>query len=130
VTARAIHHRSLEAHLRPAGAAVLAGAAAVVVVVHHALADLGLLVGDAGAHRGDDATGLMASDHTRLPSDAAGHGPGRLGVGAIVVQVAAAHARCLDLEDHVSWAGGRIGELSELQLPISEKDDAVYEVLR
>jgi hypothetical protein len=109
---------------------VLAGAAAVVVVVHHALADLGFLVGHAGADRGDDATGLMAGDHPRLPSDAAGHGPGRLGGGAIVVQVAAAHARGLDLEDHVSGAGSRIGKRSQLQLPIAEKDDAVHGFLR
>jgi hypothetical protein len=109
---------------------VLAVAAAVIVVVHHALADPGLLLGDTGAHRRDDAAGLVAGDHTGLPLDAAGHGPGRLRRGAIVVQVAAAHARRLDLEDHVSGAWCRIGELPELELPISEKDDASHGVLR
>jgi len=109
---------------------VLAVAAAVIVVVHHALADPGLLLGDARAHRRDDAAGLVAGDHPGLPLDAPGHGPGRLGRRAIVVQVAAAHARRLDLEDHVSGAWCRIRELPELQLPISEKNDASHGFLR
>src|SRR5262249_53367458 len=50
----------------------------------------------------------------------------RIGRGAVVVQVAAAHARGLDLEDHVARAGCRIGELSELELAISEKHDAFH----
>src|SRR5207249_3617650 len=130
VAARAEDHRAREAHLRPPRPAMLAGAAAVVVVVHHALADPGLPLGDPGAHRCDDAAGLVAGDHAGLPLDAAGHGPGRLGRGAIVVQVATAHARRLDLEDHVSGTGCRIGELSELELSISEKDDAFHGFLR
>src|SRR3984893_4992360 len=106
MTAGAVDHRSLEAHLRPARTAVLSVAAAIVMVVHHALADPGFLVGDGGAHCRDDAT--------------------RIGRGAVVVQVAAAHARGLDLEDHVARAGYRIGELSELQLAISEKPAAFH----
>src|SRR5687768_3568487 len=111
---RTVDHGSREAHLCPARPAMLAVAAAVVVMVHHALADPGLLVGDTGAHRGDDATGLVASNHAGLSLDAARHRPGRMGGGAIVVQVAAAHARCLDLEDHVPRAWRWIGELPEL----------------
>jgi hypothetical protein len=72
----------------------------------------------------------MAGDHTGLPLDAADHGPGCVGRGAIVVQIAAAHPRGLDLEDHVSGAWGRIGELSQLQLSISEKHDAFHGFLR
>ena len=56
VTAGAVDHRSLEAHLRPARAAVLAVAAAVVMVVHQALADPSFLVGDGGAHRSTSRT--------------------------------------------------------------------------
>src|SRR4030095_903561 len=103
-------------HLCPTRPAMLAGAAAVVVVVHHALADASFLLGDAGAHAGDDAAGLVAGDHAGRPPDAAGHGPARIGRGAIVVQVAAAHARGLDLEDHVPGAWCRIGEVSEVAL--------------
>src|SRR5262249_5307518 len=128
--ARAVHHRARETHLRPPGAAMLALAAAVVVVVHHALLDARFLLGDGGAQRGDDAAGLVPGDHARLPRDAARHDAARIGRGALVVQVAAAHARGLDLEDHVSGAGGRIGKLSQLQLAVSNKHDAFHGFLR
>src|SRR5262249_17931351 len=126
VTAGAVDHRSLEAHLRPARAAVLAGAAAVVMVVHHALADAGVGVGDGGAHRPDHAAGLGTGDHARRALDATRDDATRIGRGAVIVQVAAAHARGLDREDHVARAGYRIGELSELELSISEKHDAFH----
>src|SRR5262249_16661428 len=126
MTAGAVDHRSLEAHLRPAGAAVLAVAAAVVMVVHHALADPRFPVGDGAAHRRDHAAGLVTGDHAGGPLDAARDAATRIGRGAVVVQVAAAHARGLDLKDHVARAGCRIGELSELELAISEKHDAFH----
>ena len=126
VTAGAVDHRSLEAHLRPARAAVLAGAAAVVMVVHHALADPGFPVGDGGAYCHDHAAGLVTGDHAGRPLDATGDDSTRIGRGAVGVQVAAAHARGLDLEDHVARAGCRIGEPSQLQLAISEKHDAFH----
>jgi hypothetical protein len=109
---------------------VLAIAAAVVVVIHHALADAGLLLGDAGAHRRDDPARLVAGDHSGLPLDASGHRLGRLGRRAIVVQVAAAHARGLDLENHVSRARCRIRELLQLELSISDEHDAFHGLLR
>src|SRR4029077_3865891 len=126
MTAGAVDYRSLEAHLRPARTAVLAVAAAIVMVVHHALADPGFLVGDGGAHCRDDAAGLVTGNHAGRPLDATRDDSTRIGRGAVVVQVAAAHARGLDLEDHVARAGYRIGELSELQLAISEKHDAFH----
>src|SRR6185312_14087658 len=130
VAARAVDHRAREAHLRPASPAVLAVAAPVIVVVHHALADARLLLGDPGAYRGHDAAGLVAGDHAGLPLDAAGHGSARIGRSAIVVQVAAAHARGLDLEDHVPGAGCRIGELSDFQLSVSQEHNAFHGSLR
>jgi len=96
------------------------------MVVHHALADPGFLVGDGGAHCRDDAAGLVTGNHAGRPLDATRDDSTRIGRGAVVVQVAAAHARGLDLEDHVARAGCRIGELPELQLAISEKHDAFH----
>src|SRR5262249_13972650 len=96
VAAGAEDDGALETHLRPSRPAVLAGAAAVVVMVHDALADARFLLGDARADGGHDAAGLVAGDHAGRPSDTAGHSPARVGRGAIVVQVAAAHARGLD----------------------------------
>src|SRR5262245_56669857 len=127
--ARAVNDGALEAHLRPAGATVLAVATAVVVVIHHALADTRFLLGDAGTHRRHDAAWLVPGDHSGLPLDAPGHGAGRLGGRAIVVQVAAAHARGLDLEDHVSRPRCRIRELSQLEFSISEEHDAFHALL-
>src|SRR5262249_55512873 len=94
--------------------------------VHHALADPGFPVGGGGAHCRDHAAGLVTGDHAGRALDATRDDSTRIGWGAVVVQVAAAHARGLDLEDHVARAGCRIGELSELQLAISQKHDAFH----
>src|SRR5262249_21908674 len=98
----------------------------VVMVVHHALADPGFPVGDGGAHCRDHAAGLVTGDHAGRALDATRDDSTRIGRGAVGVQVAAAHARGLDLEDHVARAGCRIGELPELELAISEKHDAFH----
>src|SRR4029453_11565323 len=98
--AGAVDHRARQAHLRPAGPAMLAVAATVVVVIHHALTDSGLLVADTGTDLGHDAAGLVAGDHAGLALDTAGHGAGRMRRGTIVVQIAATHPRGLDLENH------------------------------
>jgi hypothetical protein len=96
------------------------------MVVHHALADPGFPVGDGAAHCRDHAAGLVTGDHAGRPLDATSDDSTWIGRGAVGVQVAAAHARGLDLEDHVARAGCRIGELSELELAISEKHDAFH----
>src|SRR2546425_12706859 len=98
---------------------MLAAAASLVVVIHHALADAGLTRRHAGADGGDDAAGLMPGDH-HAPLDAPGHLAGREG-GAVGVQIAAAHARRLDLEDDLARAWRGVGELPELQLAVAEK---------
>src|SRR5262245_23542228 len=102
VPAGTVDHRAGEAHLRAAGPAVLADPASVVWVVHEPPADPGRLLADAGAPRGHDAARLVPDDHARLALDAAGHRPRRPRGGAVVVQVAATHARGLDLDDRVS----------------------------
>src|SRR6516162_6714688 len=101
MASRAIDYRALQTHLRPARATMLAGAAAVIVVIHHALADPGLLLADARAHCRDDAAGLAPGDDPGLPLDAAGHCFARLCRRAISVQIGATHSRRLDLQDHV-----------------------------
>src|SRR5262249_72266 len=69
---------------------------------------------------------LVTGDHAGRALDAAGDDATRIGRGAVGVQVAAAHARGLDREDHVARAGCRIWELPELELAISEKHDAFH----
>jgi hypothetical protein len=46
--------------------------------------------------------------------------------GAIGVQVAAAHAGGFDGEDDLAWPWDGIGEFLQLELPLSEKDDAAH----
>jgi hypothetical protein len=55
------------------------------MVVHHALADPGLLVGDGGAHCRDDAAGLVTGDHAGRPLDTTRDDSARIGRGAVVV---------------------------------------------
>src|SRR2546427_9403204 len=57
----AVHRDALAAELRPAAAAVLAAPAALVVVIHHALADQSGV--NAGADGMDDTARLVAGDH-------------------------------------------------------------------
>src|SRR5436305_14670781 len=83
-------HSFFLAQLRPAGPAVIADGAALVVVHHYALADLRLLVADPGTDRGDDAARLVPGD------DRFGGGGKPAGIAArfrppVLVQVAAAH---------------------------------------
>src|SRR5262249_15871220 len=128
MAARAIDHCALQAHLRPARAAMLAGAAAVIVVIHRALADPALLLPapPAPAARRADAAGPALVEARGLPFDPARHCFAPLSRGAISVQIGATHPRRLDLQDHVPRTRGRIGELPQLQLTVSEKHDALH----
>ena len=122
--------RLLLAQLRPARAAVLAHRAAFVVVHHDALADAGHLVADAGADRGDDAAGLVpADDRVRVDRQPADCGPARFGP-AVLVQIAAAHARGLHLDDDFARPRGRVGKLHQLDLPLAREDNAAHGSLR
>ncbi len=126
VIAEAIDDRAVQAHLRPACAAVLAGATAVIVMIHHPLADPALVLADARTHRCDDAAGLVSGNHAGLLPDAARRCAVRLSRPAIRVQIGAAHPGRLDLQDHIPGTRGRIGELPQRQLAVSEKDDALH----
>jgi hypothetical protein len=129
VGGHAIDQETRPAELRPADAAVLADPAAAIVVVHHAHADLGLGFGDARPDRGDHAAGLVAGDD-RLGQIAQAQRPLRLaGCGAIELEIAAAHARRLDLEHHVARTRGRVRELPQLKLPVTQKYDAFHPCL-
>src|SRR5579871_29160 len=112
--------RNLLAELLPAGAAMVALRAALIMVHHHALADLGFLRPDTGTDRNHHTAGLMAGDHVSLPHrDAAGLGA-VLGA-TVLVQVAAAHARRLHFDNDIVGVGGRIGELHQFQFTLAMK---------
>jgi hypothetical protein len=98
------------------------------VVVHHALADAPLGLADAGAERRDHPAGLVARDHL-LAAAAQAEGGRLVAVRAIEFEIAAAHAGGLDLQHHLARTGRRIGEVSELELPVAGEDDSAHGTL-
>src|SRR5439155_19807553 len=102
-------HRLLLAQLRPPRATLVAHGAALVMMHHDALPDLRLGGADAGADGRDDAARLVAGD------DRFGRGRQAADRGAalrpaVLVQVAAAHAGGLHLDDDLALARRRVGE--------------------
>src|SRR5262249_30241856 len=126
VAVRTEYRGAVEAHLRPAGAAVLAGAAAGVVMVHHALPDARLLLGNARAERDHHAAGLVPGDHGLRAARKARGGVARLEARAIHVQVRATHARGLDLEHDIARPRRRIGKLAQRELAVTEEGYAEH----
>src|SRR5271165_4524181 len=123
-------HRLFLAQLRPAGSAVLAHRAALVMVHHDALADPRHLLADLGADRCDDAAGLVAADdRVRVDRQAADRLAARFGA-AILMQIAAAHPRGLHLDDDLSRAWRRVRKLHELDFSVARKDYAAHGFLR
>src|SRR5215217_7041458 len=122
-------HRLLLAELRPARAAMVANCAALVVMHHDPLPDLGLRGADPRPDRGDDAAGLVTADG-RLARRRKPAGRAAASRPAILVQVAAAHAGGLHLDDDLALARGRIGELHQLELALAGKDNPAHSTLR
>src|SRR5690606_1674993 len=114
------------AQLRPAEPAMVAHAAAAVVVVHdpHAGARLGL--GHPGADLDHDAARLVAGDD-RLGEIAQAERPlGLAGRGAVELEIAAAHARGLDLQHDLAGTRTRVGKVADLQLAITGEHHAAH----
>src|SRR5947208_4308891 len=109
-------HRLLLAELRPARAAVVADRAALVMVHHDALPDLRLRLADPWADRSDDAAGLVpGDDRLGRRGQTADRGPALW--PAVLVQIAAAHAGSLHLDDDLAFARRRIGKVHQFELP-------------
>src|ERR1700736_1493556 len=86
-----------------------------------------------GRPRLDGKTVDVGSDMARGPPRAnpqSGQPRGAEASALLLLPEGPAHARRLDLEDHVPGAWCRIRELPELQLPVSEKHDALHVFLR
>src|SRR5450631_858341 len=121
--------RHLLAELLPSGAAMVALGAALIMVHHHALADPRLLGIDRGADRDHDAAGFVPSDDGTVPHRNAG----RLGLAlraAVLMQVAAAHAGRLHLDNHVMGFRSGIGERHQFQSAFSREYNAAHGFLR
>src|SRR2546421_5138471 len=122
----AVHlDRDLLAELLPAGAAMVALRATLIVMHHHALADPRLLGIDGRADRDDDPARLVAGDDGALV-----HGnAARLGLAfraTILMQVAAAHAGRLHFDDDVVGIGGGVFELHQFQFAFAVKDNTAH----
>src|SRR5579871_2399291 len=102
--------RHLLAELLPAGAAVIALGAALIMMHHDTLADPRFPRSDRGTDRDHDAAGLVPRDHRPVTHRNAA-ALGLIGRAAVLVQIAAAHARGLHFDHDIVGLGGRIGEL-------------------
>src|SRR5215831_12385970 len=129
VTVGAKDDGAFEAHLRPARAAMLTAAATGVVVIHHALAAAGFLGRNSCADSDYDAAGLVARDHRLGAAFESGASIAGLEGGAVNVQVAAAHTRCLYLEHRVAGARRGVGKVTQLKLPVTDKHIAFHAIL-
>jgi len=107
------------AELSPAGTAVLAGAATIIVVHHYSIADFSFLRGDRTTYHFDDAAWLMAFDHD-------------LRFAALraveVVKVAAAHARGLHPNDYFIRPWYRVWVFADLKLAFTQKHNCFHRV--
>src|SRR5882724_13542656 len=118
---------AFHAKLHPAGRAMFAHAAAAVVVLHHAHADLGLVLGNAGAYCNHDAAGLVAgNDRAGELAEAQRRSTADR---AVELQIAAAHAGSLDLEHDFAGSRRRIRKLHELNLASAGEYDSFHALL-
>src|SRR5262249_22711723 len=120
----AIDGAAANAHLRPAGLTMLTGAAAGVVMHHDARTDTGRALIDSGASRCHDAARLMSGDDRALNLAESKRG-GRTGC-AVEFEIAAAHARGLDFDDHIVRPRYRIWKFGKLELSIAEESHAAH----
>src|SRR5258708_25284694 len=121
--------RHLLAGLLPSGAAMVALGAALIMMHHHALADVSFLRTDRGADRDHHAARFVPGDHRTVTHWDARRL--RLTFGAaVLMQVAAAHAGRLHLDDDVVsiWCG--IGELHQFQPAFAREYNAAHRSLR
>src|ERR1700686_288518 len=122
-------HRHLLAELLPSGAAMIALRAALIVVHHDALADSRLLRIDGAADRGHHAARFMPHDDGTVVHRNAGRLRPTFGA-AVLMQVAAAHAGRLHLDDHVVGIGSGIGKLHQFQPALAREYNAAHRFLR
>src|SRR6266542_2003338 len=127
VAGHAVDDEARAAELGPADAAVLAAPAALVVMVHDARANGSEVRRHTGPGRGHDAAGLVARNDRAAAAEPEGcRGIAR---GPVGMQVAAAHARGLDGENDLARAGRGVRKVLQLELPLSEKNDAAQVVV-
>ncbi len=119
-------HRDLLAKLLPAGAAMIALRAALVVVHHHPLADACLLRIHARADGEDHTARLVPGDHRIGVLRKPGGGALAAFRTTVLVQVAAAHARGFHFDNHLVGARGGIGKFHQFELAFSGEHHAAH----
>src|ERR1700733_11946836 len=122
-------HRHFLAELLPAGAALVALRAALVVMHHHALADPRFLLRHAGTDRGHYAARFVAGNHRIGVLWEAGRLARLAFRPTVLVQVAAAHAGRLHLDYDFLRAGCGVGELHHLQFTTTGEHDTTHDLL-
>src|ERR1700752_2643149 len=90
-------------------------------MIHDALADGRFALRLALAARGDHAAGLVPGDERFRLVAQTQRGLRRAGRRAVELEIAAAHARSLHLDQHLARAGCRVREIADLDLSVAEK---------
>ncbi len=123
----AIHlDRHVLAKLGPAGPAMAAMVAALVVVDHHPLADMRQAALHPRADRRDHARRFVPHDHRLQVDRQPGGGGAAALLAAVLVQVAAAHAGRLHLDHHLARAGRGVGEVHDLEFALAVEHHAAH----
>ena len=127
------HGGAFVAHLDPAGPALIAIAATLVVIHHHAIALAERPRVHVLADLRDHAARLVAGDDRRIGRQAvlgeeggAAVAEGRAALAPVMVQVAAAETRRLHFEHDLVVAGDGIVEAHELELAMPGENDALH----
>jgi hypothetical protein len=126
----AVHfHRHFLAELLPAGTAMAALRATLVVMHHHAIADRRFRVGHAGADGNHHAARFMPGDGRTEAGGQAG-GARRLDFRpAILMEIGSAHAGGFHLEHDLTRPRRRVGEVHDVECPVAREHDAAHGVL-
>ena len=119
IAGEAIDDAAVQAHLAVALPAMMAFAAAVIMMHHHAVADPRLGVRDVRAPLDDNAARLVPADWQPL----------RVNIRlwrAIRAEIAAAQARTLDADNHIIRPRRRVRKLPQFHLTIPQKDESAH----
>ena len=121
-------HLAFLAQLRPTGLAVRADLAAGIMVDRNPLAGRCVALRNTWAARDHDTARLVTIDHglaVTTEAEPFGH-CGRTAVRAVGVQIRAAHAGGLDLDDDLAFTWSRVGEILQLDLARTNKYCALH----
>src|SRR5206468_3144946 len=120
----------LLAELLPAGEAMAAAGATLVVMHHHAVADLGLRFADARSDC-DDNSARFVPGNDRIGVGRQTRAAPRLALRpAVLMEVRSAHPGSLHLQHDLTWSRPRVREGHNLKGTLARENNALHGALR